>query len=122
MIIAEIIKISGKDLGDHLDLCIIPELIHNASLVIDDLPCMDNDSVRRGKPTTHVLFGEAVSILVSLALMGLAGSILNKHIESINDLEEIKMGVKFMGKITQMTSIHGLTEGQNMDMNVNIVD
>jgi geranylgeranyl pyrophosphate synthase len=52
------------------------EMIHTYSLVHDDLPAMDNDSLRRGKPTTHVVFGEAMAILVGDALLTRAFEIL----------------------------------------------
>jgi farnesyl diphosphate synthase len=52
------------------------ELIHAYSLVHDDLPCMDNDTLRRGRPTTHVAFGEAMALLAGDALQALAFGIL----------------------------------------------
>src|SRR5258707_9179557 len=52
------------------------ELIHAYSLVHDDLPCMDNDTLRRGKPTCHVAFGEATALLAGDALQSLAFEVL----------------------------------------------
>lgn len=52
------------------------ELIHTYSLVHDDLPCMDDDDLRRGRPTTHVVFGEAAAVLVGDALQSLAFEVL----------------------------------------------
>jgi len=52
------------------------ELIHAYSLVHDDLPCMDNDVLRRGKPTVHVRFGEATALLAGDALQALAFELL----------------------------------------------
>jgi geranylgeranyl diphosphate synthase type II len=52
------------------------ELIHSYSLIHDDLPCMDDDALRRGRPTTHVLFGEAVAVLAGDALQALAFGVL----------------------------------------------
>lgn len=54
------------------------ELIHCSTLILDDLPCMDNDDYRRGKPSCHKAFGEDTAILASSALMGLAFEILGK--------------------------------------------
>ncbi|MEO8345046.1 MAG: polyprenyl synthetase family protein [Betaproteobacteria bacterium] len=54
------------------------ELIHAYSLVHDDLPCMDNDTLRRGKPTCHVAFGEATALLAGDALQSLAFEVLGK--------------------------------------------
>lgn len=53
---------------DAMDAALAMEFMHTASLVIDDLPCMDNDSLRRGRPSVHVQFGEAVAQLVSVSL------------------------------------------------------
>ncbi len=53
------------------------ELIHNYSLIHDDLPCMDDDSLRRGRPACHVRFGEAIAVLTGDALMPLAFEILS---------------------------------------------
>ena len=52
------------------------ELIHAYSLIHDDLPCMDDDTLRRGKPTCHVAFGEAMALLAGDALQALAFSVL----------------------------------------------
>ncbi len=52
------------------------ELIHAYSLVHDDMPCMDNDVLRRGKPTVHVQFGEAQALLAGDALQALAFELL----------------------------------------------
>ncbi len=52
------------------------ELIHAYSLVHDDLPCMDDDALRRGKPTCHVAFGEATALLAGDALQALAFAVL----------------------------------------------
>ncbi|HOJ34496.1 MAG TPA: polyprenyl synthetase family protein [Candidatus Hydrogenedentes bacterium] len=56
------------------------ELIHSASLILDDLPAMDNAVERRGQACTHVKFGEATAILASLALVSLAFDILTQHV------------------------------------------
>ena len=53
------------------------ELIHSFTLIHDDLPCMDNDTLRRGKPTVHVAFGEAVALLAGDALLSLAFELLS---------------------------------------------
>ncbi|WP_339492005.1 polyprenyl synthetase family protein [Pseudomonas rhizophila] len=55
-----------------LDLGCAVELIHAASLVLDDMPCMDNASLRRGQPTVHLKFGEDVAILTAVALLSRA--------------------------------------------------
>jgi farnesyl diphosphate synthase len=61
------------------------ELIHAYSLVHDDMPCMDNDVLRRGKPTVHVQFGEAQALLAGDALQALAFEFLTPHDSAISD-------------------------------------
>jgi farnesyl diphosphate synthase len=61
-------------LADHAAVAV--EMIHTYSLIHDDLPCMDNDDLRRGKPTNHVVFGEATAMLAGDALQPLAFTVL----------------------------------------------
>lgn len=61
------------------------ELIHAYSLVHDDMPCMDNDVLRRGKPTVHVQFGEAQALLAGDALQALAFELLTPDVSAIDD-------------------------------------
>ncbi len=67
---------AASALGKDHDCAILPataiEILHTYTLVHDDLPSMDNDDLRRGKPTTHKVFGEANAILVGDALQALA--------------------------------------------------
>ena len=64
------------DLGAALRAAVAVELIHAYSLVHDDMPCMDNDVLRRGKPTVHVQFGEAAAMLAGDAMQALAFEVL----------------------------------------------
>ena len=64
------------------------ECIHAYSLIHDDLPCMDNDTVRRGKPATHIKFGESTAVLAGNSLLTLAFEILSN--KNINLNEKIK--------------------------------
>ena len=59
------------------------ELLHSFSLIHDDLPCMDDDSFRRGQPTTHIKFGEATATLAADSLQSLAFAILSENISGI---------------------------------------
>lgn len=89
------------------------EMIHTASLIHDDLPCMDNDSLRRGKPTNHIVFGEALSLLAgtSLFLFGIEypSMILSKS-KIHNDC--IFNAISVLTKHAGATGIHG---GQVLD-------
>lgn len=84
------------------------ELVHCASLVLDDLPCMDNADIRRGKPATHKVYGESTAILASAALFALTFDIFSK-IPSIKINEFVHETAKTMGS-------NGMTKGQMMDL------
>ena len=60
-----------------IDICAAVECIHSYSLIHDDLPCMDNDAMRRGKPSTHKKFGEATAVLAGNSLLTLAFEIIS---------------------------------------------
>ena len=61
------------------------ECIHAYSLIHDDLPCMDNDSMRRGKPATHIKFGESTAVLAGNSLLTLAFEILSSKDINLNE-------------------------------------
>lgn len=99
------------------------ELIHCYSLIHDDLPAMDNDDLRRGKPTCHKAFDEATAILAGDALQSLAFELLSdEQYNSILASKQIQM-VKLLAKASGIT---GMVGGQVLDMSfsahVNMVD
>ena len=61
-------EVSGMDPRSVMPMAIALEMAHTASLIHDDLPCMDNDTLRRGRPTNHVVYGEAMALLAGDAL------------------------------------------------------
>lgn len=85
------------------------ELIHSYSLVHDDLPAMDNDSLRRGKPTCHIKFSHFGAILAGDALLNLAFEIMAESMEDIN-------GIKAMRIISKASGAKGMCAGQMTDM------
>ena len=70
-------KLFNIDKKKLLNICAAVECIHSYSLIHDDLPCMDNDSIRRGKPSTHKKFGEASAVLAGSSLLTLAFEIIS---------------------------------------------
>ena len=72
----KLFKVKEKKL---MDICAAVECIHSYSLIHDDLPCMDNDSMRRGKPSTHKKFGEATAVLAGNSLLTLAFEIISDN-------------------------------------------
>lgn len=86
------------------------EMIHTFSLIHDDLPCMDNDDLRRGKPTNHVVYGEALALLAGDALSLIA-------FEIIADAEtDDKAKVNAVKALSELAGYKGMVGGQVMDM------
>jgi len=77
-------KIFNLNQRKLINICAAVECIHSYSLIHDDLPCMDNDSIRRGKPSTHIKFGEASAVLAGNSLLTLAFEIIADENYSIN--------------------------------------
>lgn len=88
------------------------EAIHVYSLIHDDLPCMDNDDLRHGKPTLHKVFDEATAVLAGDALHALAFEILS-HVETSADPFTRSELILTLG---QASGMHGMAGGQMMDM------
>ena len=89
------------------------ECIHAYSLIHDDLPCMDNDTMRRGKLSTHVKFGEATAILAGNSLLTLAFEILSD--KKLNIIDKIK--VDLIKKLSACSGHSGIAGGQFLDLN-----
>ena len=88
------------------------ELIHAYSLVHDDMPCMDNDVLRRGKPTVHVRFGEAQALLAGDALQALAFELLVPDDETIPDA----LGARLCRLLALAAGGQGMAGGQAIDL------
>jgi farnesyl diphosphate synthase len=100
---------------DYKSLIIIGsaiECIHAYSLIHDDLPCMDNDLIRRGKPSTHVKFGEATAVLAGNSLLTMAFEILSH--KSLNVKKNIKNDL--ISKISECSGHLGIAGGQYLDL------
>ena len=89
------------------------ECIHAYSLIHDDLPCMDNDTIRRGKPSTHIKFGESTAVLAGNSLLTLAFEILSHKILNISE----KAKIDLISKISQSSGHLGIAGGQFLDLN-----
>src|SRR5438093_4793909 len=88
------------------------ELIHAYSLVHDDLPCMDNDVLRRGKPTVHVEYDEATALLVGDALQSLAFQLLADHRLADNASAQLEM----VKTLAVAAGSRGMAGGQQIDL------
>ena len=88
------------------------ECIHAYSLIHDDLPCMDNDTIRRGKPSTHIKFGESTAVLAGNSLLTMAFEILSH--KDLNLSEKIK--INLISKISESSGHLGIAGGQYLDL------
>jgi farnesyl diphosphate synthase len=88
------------------------ECIHAYSLIHDDLPCMDNDRLRRGKPSTHIKFGESTAVLAGNSLLTMAFEILTSSDLKIN--KNIK--VDLVKKLSECSGHQGIAGGQYLDL------
>ena len=88
------------------------ELIHAYSLVHDDMPCMDNDVLRRGKPTVHVRFGEATALLAGDALQALAFELLTPQDDSVDALTQARL----CSLLARAAGSAGMAGGQAIDL------
>ena len=89
------------------------ECIHSYSLIHDDLPCMDNDKTRRGKPSTHVQFGESTAVLAGNSLLTLSYEILGNKILKLDNETKINL----INKISECSGHLGIAGGQYLDLN-----
>lgn len=90
------------------------EMIHTYSLIHDDLPCMDNDDFRRGKPTSHKIFGEAVALLAGDALLTYAFLTIAKN-AAVDGISE-KAVIDVIEKISEAAGCSGMIGGQTVDV------
>jgi farnesyl diphosphate synthase len=97
---------------EALDAGAALECVHCYSLVHDDLPCMDDDKVRRGRPTAHIAFGEATAILAGDALLTLAFDILSEPTTH----PEASVRVALIGLLAKAAGVGGMAGGQALDL------
>ena len=106
LLVAEFTQV---DIESALPIAIAIECIHTYSLIHDDLPCMDNDDLRRGKPTAHVKFGEATALLAGDALLNLAYEILFEKVCENSDFAQA------FSLIAQNAGLNGMIGGQAIE-------
>ena len=87
------------------------ELLHSYSLIHDDLPCMDNDDIRRGKDSNHIKYGEAIAILSGDALQTLAFEVITNDCDLDNDLKVFAISL-----LTDACGYKGMVLGQELDI------
>lgn len=107
----EMCRVCGGDINDAVPAAVAIEMIHTFSLIHDDLPCMDDDDMRRGRPSCHKAHGEAVALLAGDALTAYAGKVICD-----SDLSAEKKAA--MIQVLYDRTI-GMIEGQTIDIDGN---
>jgi len=104
----------GKSSDDSLPLACTIEMIHTYSLIHDDLPSIDNDDIRRGRPTCHKVFGDAIAVLAGDALLTEAFRIMadNRYTENVSP----KILKQVVFEIATASGADGMVGGQVMDV------
>lgn len=109
--------VAARDLGTScvaaLDPACAIEMIHTASLIMDDLPAMDNALMRRGQPTTHRRFGEGTAILASVALLNGAFGVV-AQVPQLDPLTRLRL----LRLLVDAVGVNGLAAGQEGDLNL----
>lgn len=116
MLMAEVYRLYGGTEKAIEPFLAAIELIHTYSLVHDDLPAMDNDEYRRGRKTTHVVYGEAMAILAGDALLNYAFETAAKAFDLAADLKDYERIAKAMQILTKKAGIYGMVGGQVADV------
>ncbi|SDY89198.1 polyprenyl synthetase family protein [Tindallia californiensis] len=106
-------ELLGKEPKQAIPYACALEMIHTYSLVHDDLPAMDNDEMRRGKPTNHIIYGEGIAILAGDGLLNKAYEIMIDHTLK---LENPSFGLKAMKSIADASGTNGMIGGQTADL------
>jgi farnesyl diphosphate synthase len=106
-------RLAGADNELTLRAAAAVEILHCASLVVDDLPCMDNEDERRGRPTTHKVHGEFTALLASFGLVSLSARAVVQQRCSPTELSAL---IRFQIELLNVLDASGLCEGQDLDL------
>ncbi|BCN30403.1 polyprenyl synthetase family protein [Anaeromicropila herbilytica] len=117
MLILETYRLFAKDNDKVLEPFIAAiEMIHTYSLVHDDLPAIDNDDYRRGRKTTHVVYGEAMAILAGDALLNYAYEVATRAFDLTEDTNRLLQVAKALKVLARKPGIYGMIGGQVVDV------
>jgi len=107
---------------DVMDAALSCEFFHSASLIADDLPCMDDEKIRRGKPTLHVAFSESTAILASYTLIAIGYEHIHKAAKILSNYTSKEhgneVGMFALSAVSACAGINGATNGQFLDLNL----
>jgi geranylgeranyl diphosphate synthase, type II len=114
-----IARLSGQSGTLTLRAACSVEIIHCASLIVDDLPCMDDEQMRRDRPATHVAFGEATALLSAFGLVAIAS---RGVVEQPCPPAQVSGLISFQCALLRVLDASGLCEGQDLDLKVAATD
>jgi geranylgeranyl diphosphate synthase type II len=98
--------------------CLALELVHASALILDDLPCMDDASERRGRPANHIVFGESMAILAAVGLLATAYGLLADTAGTL----PARTATSFVSEMTEAIGVVGLIGGQALDLRLQRAD
>ncbi len=110
IILLEFCKLFGGDISDAINFAVALEMIHTYSLIHDDLPCMDNDDLRRGKPACHIKFGEDIALLAGDTLLTESFKIAS------SSKADADKKINAISVLAERAGLHGMIGGQVMDL------
>jgi len=114
MLVLEFARLCGDDYKKYLEIACCLELVHTFSLIHDDLPCMDNDDFRRGRPSCHKIYPESIALLAGDALNTLPFEIItDKAVEGVISCET---AVKLVNVLSKAIGVNGMIGGQVIDI------
>lgn len=114
IIVLEFCKMSGGDFKKAIPFACAIEMIHSYSLIYDDLPCMDNDTMRRGKKTNHMVFGEGIALMSGAALYSEAFNIITANYKNFNLTD--RQCINGISVLNTASGREGILVGQVLDM------
>ena len=114
VLLLEFCRMCGGDFEKYYDIACTIEMIHTFSLIHDDLPCMDNDDYRRGKPSCHKAFPENIALLAGDALNTLAFEVISDN--ALNGVIDPKAAVMLISVLSKAVGVNGMIGGQVIDL------
>lgn len=112
MLVLEFCRVCGGDVNAALPFACAVEMIHTYSLIHDDLPCMDDDDLRRGRPSNHKVYGEAEALLAGDSLLTLAFETMLDSVAGVG----AEKAAKAAGILARAAGYRGMAGGQAIDL------
>ncbi len=116
ILIGECCRLFGGSYEDAAPFMAALEMIHTYSLVHDDLPAMDDDDTRRGRPTTHVVYGEAMGVLAGDGLLNYAYEVMAAAVSEAADGQTMARRAGAMAVLSRKAGVYGMVGGQTVDV------